>query len=166
MFRVDKVYYNDIPVGAVCCRLEQVDAATKESKLYIMTMGVLAPYRSLGLGTYAIKHLIDAASASTNKPYIKSLYLHVQVSNDSAKKFYERNGFKETKVVEDYYKKIEPKAAWMMEYEMPPRPVPTSVEGAEDGAIAAGSKAGKGGEAKQGGGAKNPTHGKGGKKRR
>lgn len=35
------VYCNDIPVGAVCSRIETNDA-TKEAKLYIMTMGILA----------------------------------------------------------------------------------------------------------------------------
>ena len=35
------VYFNDIPVGAVCSRIETNDS-TKESRLYIMTMGILA----------------------------------------------------------------------------------------------------------------------------
>ena len=34
-----QVYYNDIPVGTICCRLETVDGKTR---LYLMTMGVLA----------------------------------------------------------------------------------------------------------------------------
>lgn len=34
-----QVYYNDIPVGTFCCRLE-VDG--DQAKLYVMTMGVLA----------------------------------------------------------------------------------------------------------------------------
>jgi hypothetical protein len=33
------VYYNDVPVGIVCCRFEIQDG---KAKLYIMTMGVLA----------------------------------------------------------------------------------------------------------------------------
>ncbi len=33
------VYYNDIPVGTLCCRLESKDGATH---LYILTMGILA----------------------------------------------------------------------------------------------------------------------------
>jgi N-alpha-acetyltransferase 50 len=33
------VYYNDIPVGTICCRLEPKD---KVSHLYLLTMGVLA----------------------------------------------------------------------------------------------------------------------------
>jgi hypothetical protein len=33
------VYYNDIPVGTICCRLETKDSVTH---LYLLTMGVLA----------------------------------------------------------------------------------------------------------------------------
>ena len=33
------VYYNDVPVGTICCRLETEGDNTK---LYLMTMGVLA----------------------------------------------------------------------------------------------------------------------------
>ena len=128
------VYYNDIPVGTICCRLETVDGKTR---LYLMTMGVLAvsgtrpchpivslnlvhprkPYRSRGLGSHALQHVLKAAEASV-KPKIKDIYLHVQVSNDAAKKFYERHGFKETSVFEGYYKKIVPHDAWVLEKEI------------------------------------------------
>lgn len=32
------VYLNDVPVGTICCRIEQKD---DQYKLYLMTMGVL-----------------------------------------------------------------------------------------------------------------------------
>lgn len=35
-------YFNDIIVGGVCCRIENTDA---EKRIYIMTLGTLAPYR-------------------------------------------------------------------------------------------------------------------------
>lgn len=36
---VPKVYYNDIPIGTMCCRLEVKDDG---ARLYLMTLGVLA----------------------------------------------------------------------------------------------------------------------------
>jgi len=81
-----------------------------------------------------------------------SIYLHVQVSNGDAKRFYERSGFKEVSVVEGYYKKIEPKAAWLMEWENPPLPPDTVVETSENPAVKTDEKpAGKGqGKGKKG----------------
>lgn len=41
--------FNDIPVANVCCRFEH--DGRDSVKLYIMTLGTLAPYRSLGIAT-------------------------------------------------------------------------------------------------------------------
>lgn len=94
---------------------------------------------------------MEAASSPTNKPYLKSLYLHVQICNEDAKRFYERNGFKEVGVIDSYYKRIEPKAAWLMEWETPPQPASAVVpaeqkEGKkEDAGKPGGKNEGKGG---------------------
>jgi len=82
-----------------------------------MTMGILAPYRSRGVGSESISRLLEAAS-NHSKPQITHVYLHVQISNTDAKRFYERHGFKELGVLEGYYKKIEPRAAWILEYKV------------------------------------------------
>jgi len=112
------VYYNDLPVGTICCRIERA-GNEGEANLYIMTMGVLAPYRSLSLGSEALKQILASASSS-QKPKIAKVYLHVQVSNDGAKRFYERQGFIEVRKEEGYYKKIEPRDAWVLEKEIGP----------------------------------------------
>ncbi|KAF9010498.1 acyl-CoA N-acyltransferase [Cyathus striatus] len=109
------VYYNDVPVGTICCRLENKD---NQIKLYLMTMGILAPYRSRQLGSKSLQLILDAAAAHA-KQKIDAIYLHVQVSNDDAKRFYERHGFKEIGVHRDYYKKIAPHDAWILEKVIP-----------------------------------------------
>ncbi|KAI0780043.1 acyl-CoA N-acyltransferase [Fomes fomentarius] len=116
------IYYNDIPIGTMCCRLEVKDDG---AKLYLMTLGVLAPYRSRGVGSQSLQHLIDAATAHA-KPKITAIYLHVQVSNGDAKRFYERHGFKEIGVFENYYKKIEPHDASILQRDIES---PKTVEG-------------------------------------
>ncbi|KAL0956367.1 hypothetical protein HGRIS_002515 [Hohenbuehelia grisea] len=105
------VYYNDIPVGTICCRIETKDG---ECSLYLMTMGVLAPYRSRRLGSQSLDLVLKAAEACA-KPHIDRVYLHVQLSNDDAKRFYEKHGFKVIGVHENYYKKIVPHDAWILE---------------------------------------------------
>ena len=61
-----------------------------------------------------MKTLIDSVTQSQS-PKIDRIYLHVQVSNTAGKAFYERHGFKEAGIQKDYYKKIEPRDAWVLE---------------------------------------------------
>ncbi|THG99372.1 hypothetical protein EW026_g2954 [Hermanssonia centrifuga] len=117
-------FYNDILqpeledfcklVGTFCCRIE---TSGGQMKLYVMTMGVLAPYRSRGLGSQCLDHIIRTAADHQN-PHLSAIFLHVQISNPAAKTFYERNGFKELGVFENYYKKLVPHDAWILEKEV------------------------------------------------
>ncbi|KAF8332077.1 N-acetyltransferase NAT13, partial [Cantharellus anzutake] len=115
------IYFNDIPVGTTCSRIETGSAADSKagSTLYMMTLGILAPYRNYSAGTMALKEIIEAASTysypSSQPPSVERIQLHVQTNNVDARRFYEKHGFKVVKQVEGYYKKIEPKSAWLLE---------------------------------------------------
>ncbi|XP_054927012.1 probable N-acetyltransferase san isoform X2 [Dermacentor andersoni] len=56
-------YYNDIVVGAVCCR---IDTSENTRRLYIMTLGCLAPYRRLGIGTTMVQHVLNYVKKDGN----------------------------------------------------------------------------------------------------
>lgn len=104
-------FYNDVIVGAVCCRLEQVD---NEKRLYIMTLGCLYTYRRLGIGTTMLEHVLDHAQ----KKGIDNIYLHVQINNMGAIEFYKKFGFEIVDTKEGYYKRIEPSSALVLKKKM------------------------------------------------
>ncbi|KEP49961.1 GNAT family acetyltransferase [Rhizoctonia solani 123E] len=148
------IYYNDVPVGAVCSRIER-GQRPGEACVYIMTMGVLAPYRGLGLGSMALKQVFKAAAkynesigdklpigtppsstiwtfTSLNRK-ITSFYLHVHVPNTDARTFYERFGFVERDRIAGYYRKLgssdgPERDAWVLE-----RPVTHEANGTDEG---------------------------------
>ncbi len=104
-------YYNDIVVGAVCCR---VDAASDPGRrrLYIMTLGCLAPYRRLGVGARMLAHVMGLVEKDGG---FDSVFLHVQVNNEAALGFYRRQGFEVVDTKEEYYKRIQPADAHVLE---------------------------------------------------
>lgn len=104
-------YYNDVVVGAVCCRID-VNAEKNERKLYIMTLGCLAPYRRLGIGSQMVRHVMDIVEKDGN---FDSVFLHVQISNEGAINFYRNFGFDVVETKEAYYKRIDPADAHVLE---------------------------------------------------
>jgi len=60
------VFMNDIPVGLLTCRIEytydEIDSKIPNgAKLYIATLGILAPYRRQGLATRLLHHILEAS---------------------------------------------------------------------------------------------------------
>jgi len=100
------VYFRDLLVGAICARVEPQDDMT--FKMYILTLGVLEPYRRLGIGSRMVDYIVGKAR---EQPDVKEIYLHVQVGNDSAVDFYRKHGFEQGESIPDYYKKITPTEA-------------------------------------------------------
>lgn len=102
-------YYNDIVVGAVCCR---VDTSENSRRLYIMTLGCLSPYRRLGVGTVMVEHVLRHVEKDGN---YDNVYLHVQVNNSGAIDFYKKFGFEIHETKKHYYKRIEPADAHVLQ---------------------------------------------------
>ncbi|UJR31294.1 hypothetical protein I4U23_018792 [Adineta vaga] len=97
-------YCNDIVVGTLCCRF---DLSDNRRRLYIMTLGVLAKYRTLML-----KHALKICEDDGN---VDSIYLHVQINNQTALSFYKKFGFEIVSKATDYYRRLEPSDAYLLE---------------------------------------------------
>lgn len=94
-------YYNDIVIGAYTVRLEDY----KDQKhAYILTFGVLEPYRKYGIGrqmmTALEKDLAERSDA-------KGIYLHMHVLNEVGMKFYQSCGYEIAEKLENYYTDLE-----------------------------------------------------------
>ncbi|CAH8281872.1 unnamed protein product [Eruca vesicaria subsp. sativa] len=101
-------YYSDICVGAIACRLEKKEGGAM--KVYIMTLGVLAPYRGIGIGSKLLNHVLDMCT----KQNMSEIYLHVQTNNEDAINFYKKFGFEITDTIQDYYVNIEPRDCYVV----------------------------------------------------
>jgi len=95
-------YFSDILVGAICSRVEPQELP--QFKVYIMTIGVLAPYRRLGIGRQLLEQVLTACDQHAD---CSAVYLHVQVGNDEAIEFYKQFGFTVGEVIKDYYQKLD-----------------------------------------------------------
>ncbi|CAB4004167.1 N-alpha-acetyltransferase 50 isoform X1 [Paramuricea clavata] len=102
-------FYNDTVVGAVCCRVDHID---NTRRLYIMTLGCLAPYRKLGIGTVMVEHVLKICEKDGN---FDNIYLHVQVSNEVAIEFYQKFDFEIIDTKKQYYKRIDPADAYVLQ---------------------------------------------------
>ncbi|MBA0553860.1 hypothetical protein Golob_013003, partial [Gossypium lobatum] len=102
LLHANSAYFSDICVGSIACRLEKKEGGA--IRVYIMTLGVLAPYRGLGIGTRLLNHVLDLCS----KQKIPEIYLHVQTNNEDAINFYKKFGFEITETIKNYYTNIDP----------------------------------------------------------
>ncbi|KAJ1506722.1 hypothetical protein HMI54_002531 [Coelomomyces lativittatus] len=103
-------YCHNTLMGTICCRHYPIQL-TKKFRIYIMTLGILGPYRRLGFGTYLIQHVLTHASKDND---CMSVDLHVQTSNVTALNCYLRLGFSILKRVPQYYRDIDPPDAFFL----------------------------------------------------
>lgn len=115
-------FFKNLLVGAVCCRIEPHGSTPDQSqgnslsplyssvgsRLYIMTLGVLAPYRERGIGKKLITHVLNLVESSPLCEDVTRIYLHVQEGNEDALRFYARFGFQISHKVVGYYRRINP----------------------------------------------------------
>ena len=103
-------YFNDIIVGGICARDEV--KSNGEKTVYILTIGVFEPYRRMGIGSQLIEEMERLVK---ERGIAKSIYLHVQSSNEAAIEFYKKHGYAIIEKLENYYKDIDPPHCFVVE---------------------------------------------------
>ena len=98
-------------IGGIQCRVEQNPSVpVGEHQLYIQTIGVLAPYRQLGIATQLLEEIIMTVIQYHEN--VTSIYAHVWEANTDALEWYSRRGFSiESGVIEGYYRRLKPSGA-------------------------------------------------------
>ncbi len=108
------VYVNEMVAGTVSCRVEtRVDG---RRRLHIAVLAVLAAYRNFGLGSALVRRVLRAAREDTKSgsPIVEA-FLHVQVGNDDALRFYASLGFERAPgVFPAHYVGVEPNDALLL----------------------------------------------------
>ena len=69
------------------------------------------------IGTKLLNHILEQGSRQNeNTPQlpVKSVYLHVQTTNQKAVEWYTKRGFEVTSTVEGYYRNIEARDAYIL----------------------------------------------------
>ncbi|EEB07985.1 zf-C3HC4 type /GCN5-like N acetyltransferase fusion protein [Schizosaccharomyces japonicus yFS275] len=98
-------YVGDLLVGAIRCT-----HLPEEESLYIAVLGVLAPYRRLGIGQQLLEHVKQVAKQMG----VGKITLHVQTCNEDAIAWYQHRGFRTVKRIENCYVRLAVKSAYQM----------------------------------------------------
>ncbi|OAA72160.1 Acyl-CoA N-acyltransferase [Cordyceps fumosorosea ARSEF 2679] len=97
-------------VGAVVCIPEPSAANPAETNLYIRSLGVLAPYRALGLAGAALDDIVAQAAASALP--LRSVTAHAWTENEQGLAWYHRRGFESCGApIQGYYRRLRPDSA-------------------------------------------------------
>ncbi|KAM0355815.1 hypothetical protein ACHAPU_000202 [Fusarium lateritium] len=105
-------------VGGVVCRVEPIldpnSRGEVPQNLYIQSLCLLSPYRSLGLVNAAVDNIIATAVSDPNLN-VTNVTAHVWTENEDGLKWYEGRGFKrESQPIQGYYLKLRPNSAWLV----------------------------------------------------
>jgi ribosomal protein S18 acetylase RimI-like enzyme len=83
-----------------------------EPSLYISTIGTLAPFRNHGLATTLLREVMWRAVQDYGTSTVTA---HVWEANEEARAWYAKLGFQEAKYEADYYRKLRPSGAWLLQ---------------------------------------------------
>ena len=97
-FFIHPVYFKNNPIGAICCRKEELPM--NETRVYIMTLGILSDYRRKGLASCLLNYILQQTYLDVS---IRCYALHVHVENEHAIDFYKRHGFHVQERLYGYY---------------------------------------------------------------
>ncbi|KAK3389126.1 hypothetical protein B0T20DRAFT_425413 [Sordaria brevicollis] len=93
--------------------------------IYIQSLALLSPYRSLGLAAAALDHIIASASllpAAGSSIDVRTIYAHVWTENEEGLQWYGQRGFwtEGRDPVRGYYFKLRPDTAWIVRRDIGP----------------------------------------------
>ena len=99
-------------VGGIQCRLETIND-TGDQSCYIQTIGVLAPYRELGIASQLLESILQTIVG--HYPKVKALSAHVWEMSQDVVDWYTRRGFEADRMlVQGYYRRLKPAGAWFL----------------------------------------------------
>jgi len=125
-------------IGGVVCRLEpattldptadprrpaqqpNTETAPSHYVIYIQSLALLSPYRTLGLAAAALEHIIASAvllPAANSSIDVRGIYAHVWTQNEEGLKWYAARGFQRVgdEPIQGYYFKLRPDTAWIVQ---------------------------------------------------
>ncbi|KAK4196195.1 hypothetical protein QBC40DRAFT_287804 [Triangularia verruculosa] len=117
------------PLGSNLKPNASVSLDTPFHAIYIQSLALLSPYRSLGLAAAALDHIIASAAllpAAGASIDARTIYAHVWTENEEGLKWYEARGFQRDNSgpVNGYYFKLRPDTAWIVSRHMGPGAAP------------------------------------------
>lgn len=105
---VQLAFYDELPVGGIRCGLDVPQNHNAPTRIYIMTLAVLKPYRGLKIGQKLINHVIEYAK----KIQLPEISAHAKSDDEQAIKFYEKQGFEKSEEIKGYYNELGD--AWLL----------------------------------------------------
>nr|EAQ71368.1 hypothetical protein MGCH7_ch7g775 [Pyricularia oryzae 70-15] len=102
-------------VGSIVARVEASPFDQKRSALYIQSLTLLSPFRSLGLAGAALDAVLDQARRLRSSVDVADVYAHVWTENDDGLRWYAARGFQRvgSRPEQGYYHKLRPDTAWI-----------------------------------------------------